>query len=191
MAELLPQIGRFSVPRFERSDELSEIATALSAAQGEFEAVAKGSDNPFFKSKYAALPDVVKAASPILTAHGLSVSQLLGHDDGGDTLTTILLHKSGQFIADTMRLLSVPDNKGNLTPQAQGSATTYGRRYAYMAILGLVADVDDDANAASGTAPPRAPARKPRPRPLDTGEGSPALGDFLLPGNDKPLKGDA
>jgi len=34
-------------------------------------------------------------------------------------------------------------------PMSQGSATTYARRYSYMACLGLVADSDDDGVAAS------------------------------------------
>lgn len=128
------------------SEQLNELATALCAAQGQFQAVGKDSENPFFKSRYAGLPAVVKAATPILSEHGLSVAQLIGRDEsGGDTLTTVLMHKSGQFLSDTMRLHLVKDD-----PQGQGSATTYARRYAYMAVLGLVADEDDDGNAASG-----------------------------------------
>jgi hypothetical protein len=126
------------------SETLNELATALAGFQGEAEVVSKDSTNPFFKSRYASLPNVVKSAAPLLAKHGLSVSQFLGHDELGDTLTTILLHKSGQYIADTMHLRPIKDD-----PQAQGSATTYGRRYAYMAATGLVADEDDDGNHAS------------------------------------------
>lgn len=136
------------------SNQINELAAALCAAQGEFEAVAKDATNPFFKSKYADLPAIVKSAAPILVKHGLAVTQLLGHDGSGDTLTTVLLHSSGQFISDTMQLRPVKDD-----PQAQGSATSYGRRYSYMAVLGLVADEDDDGNAASVGS--RKPARKP------------------------------
>lgn len=131
----------------EHSPELNELAGALASAQAEFVAIPKTDNNPFFKSKYAGLPKVVQTASPILTKHGLSVSQHLGHDDGGDTLATWLLHRSGQFICDTMRLHSSPA-KGLSEVQGQGSATTYSRRYAYMAVLGLVADDDDDGQAA-------------------------------------------
>jgi hypothetical protein len=34
-------------------------------------------------------------------------------------------------------------------PQGQGAAITYARRFAYMSVLGLVADKDDDGNAAT------------------------------------------
>lgn len=134
------------------SDQLDALAGALAAAQAEFVAIPKTDTNPFFKSKYAGLPQVVAVASPILTKHGLSVSQHIGHDDGGDTLATWLLHKSGQFICDTMRLHSAPA-KGLSEVQGQGSATTYSRRYAYMAVLGLVADEDDDAQSVKARAP--------------------------------------
>ena len=37
---------------------------------------------------------------------------------------------------------------GKEDAQAQGSAITYARRYALMSMLGLVADTDDDGEAA-------------------------------------------
>lgn len=142
------------------SAEVDQIFTALAEFQSKVGAIPKTATNPFFKSKYASLPDVVAVASPILTECGLCVTQLLGHDVEGDTLTTILGHKSGQMLGDTMRLRPVKSD-----PQAQGSATSYGRRYAYMAVLGLVADEDDDGNAAG-----KAPAPRSAPAGLGHGE---------------------
>lgn len=126
------------------SEQINELAAALVAAQGEFDTVSKDSTNPFFKSKYAGLPEVMKTAGPVLAKNKLAVSQFLSHDDSGDTLTTWLIHVSGQYIHDTMKLHLTKDDA-----QGQGSATTYARRYSYMAVLGLVADEDDDGNAAS------------------------------------------
>jgi hypothetical protein len=160
-----------------RSESLDEIASALSKAQGEFEAVDKTAANPFFKSKFAPLPEVVKAAAPILTKHGLSVWQ--GPDSRDDTqevLWTVVMHGgSGQYIGSAMQLRPI---KGD--PQAQGSAISYGRRYAYMAALGLVADEDDDGEKAMQRPKPAsrakpsngsgssAPASKPPSKPEDT-----------------------
>ena len=128
-----------------KSQEINELALALVKAQAEFSAVPKDSVNPFFKSTYAALPDVVKTATPVLAKNGLAVSQFISQDESGhDALITYLIHESGQFICHTARLMLVKDD-----PQAQGSAVTYLRRYSYMSVLGLVADVDDDGNAAS------------------------------------------
>ena len=127
------------------SIEINELAAALVAAQGEFSAVPKGAVNPFFKSKYAALPDVVASASPVLSKHGLAISQHITYDENGnDALMTYLMHKSGQYLAYSMKLHLVKDD-----PQAQGSAVTYARRYSYMSVLGLVADEDDDGNRAT------------------------------------------
>jgi len=128
-----------------QSESINELVTALVAAQAEFSAVPKGSVNPFFKSTYAALPDVVATAGPVLAKYGLAVSQFITYDENGnDALITHLLHTSGQYMAYSMKLHMVKDD-----PMSQGSATTYARRYAYMACLGLVADSDDDGVAAS------------------------------------------
>ena len=125
----------------ERSDQLGELLTALSIFQGKMKAVAFDSNNPFFKSKYASLSALVSAAAPVVSECGLSVVQL-ACDDGA--ITTVLGHKSGQFIGSTLRLKPVKED-----PQGVGSAITYARRYAYAAILGLVSDEDDDGNHAS------------------------------------------
>lgn len=127
------------------SEKLDQLAAALAAFQSEVPAIAKTANNPFFKSRYADLADVKAAADPIATKNGLAVTQFPGRDRerGEDTLTTWLLHKSGQFIRETM---SLHLSKGPSEAQAHGSALTYARRYCYMSVLGLVADEDDDAN---------------------------------------------
>ena len=148
-----------------QSNEINELATALSKAQGSFTAIPKGDENPFFKSKYAGLPDVVKFAAPVLSANGLSVSQFIHQNElGEDCLKTYLLHSSGQFIEHSMKLYL-----GKLDSQGMGSATTYARRYSYMAILGLVADEDDDGNKASGQTPePKTTKRESPVKPVPT-----------------------
>jgi hypothetical protein len=140
-----------------KSNEINELAAALVSAQGDFPTVHKDSNNPFFKSKYAGLPEVMAAASPVLTKHGLAISQFVTGDGLNHYLTTYLLHKSGQYIAHDMELLLSRQDA-----QGQGSAITYARRYSYMAVLGLVADEDDDGNAASPQTPkPAATQYKP------------------------------
>jgi hypothetical protein len=131
--------------RIMQSNEINELAAALSKAQGEFTAIPKSETNPFFKSKYAGLPDVVNVAAPILAQNGLAISQFIMADElGMEVLRTYLLHSSGQFIWHDMKL-----HLGKLDSQGQGSAVTYARRYSYMSVLGLVADEDDDGNKAS------------------------------------------
>lgn len=163
-----------------KSDSIAELAKALAAAQGEFEAVEKNADNPFFHSKYADLPAVVMAASPILSKHGLAVSQLPDFDGTNDLLTTIIMHSSGEWIEATMRLyLAKPD------PQAQGSATTYGRRYSYSGGVGIVTEADDDGNAATASASSASPSTTRREAPARTSAPSGAKTYLTVPFEDK------
>ena len=127
-----------------RSDSVAALAAALAAAQGEFKAVPKKAENPFFKSKYADLPSVVLAASEVLAKHGLSVSQMPDFDGEHDLLTTTVMHSSGEWIEASARLHLAKDD-----PQGQGSAITYARRYAFSGALGIVTDEDDDGEAAT------------------------------------------
>lgn len=141
------------------SAELGELVTALSAAQGEFSAIPKTEENPFFKSKYADLATVVGRTSSIISKHGLAVAQFPCTLDGEPALTTYLLHKSGQWIKGTMKLCAA-----KLDPQGQGAAITYARRFAYMAVLGLVADADDDGQLATQARQAEVKAAKSQPR---------------------------
>lgn len=123
---------------------VNELAKALNEFQAEVVTVSKDANNPFFKSKYAPLESIMKAALPVLTKHGLAVTQLIDNIDGNSALTTVLMHVSGQEIRSTMPLILAKED-----PQGQGSAITYARRYSYASILGLVIDEDDDGNRAT------------------------------------------
>lgn len=125
----------------EQSQSITELAKALCLFQGQMGNVVFDSNNPFFKSKYASLSAIVNTAKPIVCKYGLSVSQLVG---GTGSVTTILMHNSGEWIKDTLTLTPVKND-----PQGCGSAITYARRYAYASILGIVSDEDDDGNHAT------------------------------------------
>jgi hypothetical protein len=127
------------------SDSISKISAALVKAQGELNAVSKDGNNPHFRSKYATLQNIVESTRDTLRKHGLAVVQTFSETDGSYiSLNTTLLHESGEYISGTF---SMRPSKAD--PQGLGSATTYARRYALSAILGIVADEDDDGNAAS------------------------------------------
>lgn len=124
----------------------SESTKLLVAALAEFHkaevSVPKSAENPFFHSKYADLWTIKFQCEPHLNALSLVIVQFPGITDVGQpTLITRLSHASGEFMeAETPLFMPKED------PQAQGSAITYMRRYAYCAILGIVADPDDDAS---------------------------------------------
>lgn len=141
----------------QQSESIADLATALSKAQGQIEGARKDSANPHFKNKYADLASVWEACRAALTANGLSVIQMPGAmEDGRVTMTTQLCHSSGQYVRET---LSIPIGR-TVDAQGYGSATTYARRYALAAAVG-VAPEDDDGNAASrgGPAPANDSAR--------------------------------
>lgn len=128
----------------EHSEQINDFAAAFAKAQAKVEGAVKGKVNPAFKSKYADLSAVWDACRNALTENGLSVIQAPGPlADNRLTLTTMLLHSSGQWARETM---TMPIAK--LDPQGYGSAVTYARRYALAAFVG-VSPEDDDGNAAT------------------------------------------
>jgi hypothetical protein len=128
-----------------------QLVKALIAFQTEVETLKKDGTNDVFSSAYVTLPAVKEAIKPLLKKHQLAVVQLPTiAADGRSALRTIIMHAAGASIEDTMLLLVAQQNA-----QAQGSAITYGRRYALMSALGIVAaDEDDDGNAGSGKSAP-------------------------------------
>lgn len=131
-----------------QSENIAELAAALSKAQASITGALKDSANPFFKSKYADLASCWDACRKQLTDNGLSVIQTT--DIVADTVVvrTTLAHSSGQWVSGILPVKGKDDG-----PQAQGSGITYARRYALAAIVGL-AQIDDDAEAAQGRSGP-------------------------------------
>ena len=124
-----------------QSENIHELATALSKAQGEMQAAIKDSVNPFFKSKYADLGSVWDAARPVLCKYGLCVIQATDVINDKIVMVTTLAHSSGQWIKSI-----VPLNPAKNDSQSLGTAMTYLRRYSLSAIVGVVCDDDDDGN---------------------------------------------
>lgn len=129
------------------SADISEISEALSDFQSEVKqpelsktVTVKTRTGGTYNFKYADLSDCKKAAAPMLKKCGLAVTQPIV----GGKLITLLTHKSGQWFKSEIAIGNTADY------QALGSAITYLKRYSYCAILGIVADTDDDANQACG-----------------------------------------
>jgi hypothetical protein len=148
------------------SDSLDKICPALVAALGKLTDIPKGriADTGKYRYSFADLSDLLGMARPILTAHGLAVLQpVTGEPGSTDVLIfTTILHESGQFI--TLAPLRMA---AGTTPQATGSAITYGRRYALLAALGLAAE-DDDGQSAASTPTLRSKGRLQPERPSTT-----------------------
>ena len=152
------------------SEQINELAAALAKAQGQIQAASRDNENPHFRSRYADLASVWNACRVALSLNGLAVLQGPALVGQGVSVTTRLLHSSGQWAESTLVL---PMDKA--TAQGAGSAITYARRYALAAMVGVAPDDDDDGNAASQQQ--QRPAAKPEP-PQQTGT-RPALHDSL------------
>ena len=130
-----------------QSAEIGEIAAALSVAQAEINPAEKNATNPHLKNKYANISAIYDAVREVLPKHGLCVVQTMLPTDGTRAhVRTTLAHKSGQWFAS--ECVMPLDRQGGA--QGMGSAITYARRYSLSAILGVVADEDDDGNGAQG-----------------------------------------
>lgn len=130
------------------SENTKEIFEALAKAQGAFGGAKKDSLNPHFKSKYADLASIIEAVRPAMTANGLSSLQEVTMVERGVAVTTLVTHSSGQWVE--FGPIVVPLQKTDA--HGVGSASTYARRYALGAALGVAAE-DDDGNEALKPAP--------------------------------------
>lgn len=126
------------------SEQIEKINEALALAQREYKPVVKNKVNPHFKNSYADLSSLIEATRDALSKYGLALTQSPLFQEGRLVVISRLLHKSGQWFETELSLKPQGD-----TPQALGSAITYGRRYSAEALLGVSSEDDDDGNEAS------------------------------------------
>jgi len=151
----------------QRSENIGQLAAALALAQAKFRGIGKdktariASQKGAFSYNYADLATVVEATRAALTEQGLSVMQPVRMGDGKIVVTSVLAHKSGEWLAEEMAWpVASADNR------SIGSGITYARRHAYLALIGGAAtDEDDDAEQARGG---DHDTQRPSPRPVST-----------------------
>jgi hypothetical protein len=121
-----------------------------------------------YSYKYLTLDDLMDAVLPVLNKHGLIwVTQPCFYNERAALSYYVKHVVSGDAIEGTMSL----SIGANATPQEQGSAITYARRYSMLAVLGLVGDDDDDGGAASQRKPSASiPLNGDQPRKLTPAE---------------------
>ena len=151
------------------SENHETLAAALAAAQGELPDVSKSktgevegiskTGKPYkYSYTYADLADVAAKIHPVLSKHGLAFTARPVFQEGRYVLLGELLHgSSDQSLPGEFPL------PNTTKPQDIGSAMTYGRRYLLCALTGVVADADDDGQAAQNSKPDR-PAKRIIPK---------------------------
>ena len=135
----------------DKSEHISELAAALAQAQAAFTPVGRTGNNPFLKTNYVTLDGIIEMTRLPLSNAGLSYTQVL--DAAGEdlpTLTTMLMHSSGQWISSSAVVRSI-SGKGTNELQELGRSITYMKRYALAAMLGVSSDEDTDGEPGKNT----------------------------------------
>ncbi len=128
-----------------KSESIAALAKSLSQFQAKVKQPLKDKDNPFFKSKYVPLENVVEAITETSGEFGLSFIQFPLNDANGRVgITTLLMHESGEWI-ESEPIFATPAKQD---AQGAGSVITYLKRYSLSAIFGITSDEDDDGNSA-------------------------------------------
>ena len=122
-----------------QTEDVKELVTALSKAQGQMKPAVFNKVNPHFKNRYADFKSCMDACRSPLSDNGLSVMQYCDTVNDKLVLVTMLSHSSGQWIKSYF-----PLNPKNMDSQSIGSALSYAKRYSLCAKLGIVSDDDDD-----------------------------------------------
>lgn len=168
-----PRAGRaLAVERVlvRHSEQVAELFGAMAAAQGMFEDIDRTrtariqSTRANYTFDYETLADVIAATKRGLSENGLSVMQFPFPGQHSVTLRTLVGHKSGQWIYNDLTA-AITDTD----PKSVASGITYLCRYARKAILGIAAEWDDDAEAAT-------PVTIPKPAQRKSDQPSPATG---------------
>ena len=119
-----------------------ELFAAFLAAQAEIENATKNASNPFHKSEYADLNEVLGVIKPTFTKHKLGFMQFPSFDGSLASVTTLIGNDKGAFITFTSSCVPAKSDA-----QGIGAATTYLRRYALAGLAGIYQE-DDDGNSA-------------------------------------------
>lgn len=135
------------------------LAGALLMAQKRITPAPKDAENPFCGNKYASLASVMSVCKNALTENGIVLLQFPEQSDEGHIcLLTRLLHAESGETIDSRITMPIAKND----PQSLGSAITYARRYALSALLGIVSEEDDDAEASMGRPVPDVDTKLPK-----------------------------
>ena len=129
------------------SDTIGAIATALAKAQAELSnpektltatIAAKTGERTF---RYASLASGLDIVRKCLGHHEIAVMQTTAVDQGQITLTTLLVHASGEWVSSLWSVCPA----GEPSAQVKGAALTYARRYALFTLVGIAGEDDLDA----------------------------------------------
>jgi ERF superfamily len=135
------------------SESFAALAAALAKAQAHLvnpeksltATIASGRPGEAARSfRYAPLSSGLEIVRKTLSEHEIAVIQTTAVDQASRmlTLTTLLAHSSGEWIASYWPVCSVAEIAN---PQRMGAALTYARRYGLFTLVGIAGEDDLDA----------------------------------------------
>lgn len=123
------------------SESTVNIFPALIKARADIQAVQRDKDG--FGYKYATLDNVLNMLKDVLPSYDLGFVQFPETIDGKDGVTTVVIHKSGEYISARYEMDATPVKGTNLTQQ-KGASITYTRRYSLCSVFGIATEEDTD-----------------------------------------------
>jgi hypothetical protein len=141
-----------TVGEFVFSDPCNEVVAALAIAQGKFVKLTKDKNvkvekksGGHYSFKFSDLDSIESMIRLPLAENGIFHCQPTRIADGKCAATTVLMHKSGQWIR--FPWIEFRATEG---PQGQGGLLTYAKRYSLTGALAVTSDDDNDGNSAEG-----------------------------------------
>ena len=162
------------------SESIKELTAALAKAQGQFKAVPKLGKNPFLKSDYVQLDDIIAEIRGPLSQNGIAWTQPLTGDGDGLVLETLLLHESGEWMSCSAPIQTQAD-KGLSNLQSFGKALSYMRRYMLTTMLGINSGDDTDGDDSKPKQAAQKPAAKVEPKETPKAAMHEAMADAIAP----------
>lgn len=101
----------------------------------------KDADNPFFKSRYITLENILDTYEPLFIENNLLC---LHYSRNNKLITELIDLESGEKVFSEFNIY-------NTDPQKQGSEVAYWKRYNLWQLLNIQTDTDDDWNLASSS----------------------------------------
>ena len=139
------------------------LIDALIKAQSSIKHATKDGTNPYFKSGYATLEQVITAVKKPLNDNGIYFQQESHENEVGACVETTFW---GHGASLSTGKVTIPAERGDA--QSFGSALTYAKRYSLSMACGIGHQSDDDANSATFEKPTSnnsKPVKKPAVKP--------------------------
>ena len=149
------------------SERIGAIAAALAKAQAELSnpektltgtIPGKHGERMF---RYASLANGLDIVRRGLSQHEIAVMQTTAVEQGQITLTTLLVHASGEWVSSLWPVCPA----GEPSAQVKGAALTYARRYALFTLVGIAGEDDLDTPELPFEPQPQPGFERPKLRP--------------------------